>query len=446
MSIREYARPSVGMVSLGCAKALVDSEQIITRLTAEGFVLAANYQGADLVIVNTCGFIDPATEESLQAIGEALTETGKVIVTGCLGRRQNFIRGHYPKVAEITGPHDADAVMAAVHKHLPRPDVESGAVIPDVGLKLTPPHYAYLKISEGCNHRCSFCIIPDLRGELSSRPIGEVLREAEGLAASGVREIMVIAQDSGAYGLDLRYRPEIVGDRVMRTHVQELARELGKLGVWVRLHYLYPYPHIDELISLMADGLILPYLDIPFQHASTRILKAMRRPANGANVLERISAWREKCPDLTIRSTFIVGFPGETEADFQQLLDFLSDAQLNRVGCFTYSPVEGAAANDLSGKVPPQVAERRRAQLMEVQAEISRDRLAGMVGERVIVLVDEVDGEGAVARSAGEAPEIDGSVIIEDGGGLDVGEFYDVTITGSDEHDLFATAAAPDDW
>ncbi len=434
------------MVSLGCAKALVDSEHIVSRLTAEGFDLAQDYQAADLVIVNTCGFIDPATEESLDAIGEALAETGKVIVTGCLGRREKVIRDRYPMISEITGPHDADAVMAAVHRHLPQPATEAGRSIPETGLKLTPPHYAYLKISEGCNHRCSFCIIPGLRGDLSSRPIAQVLREARALVAAGVREIMVIAQDTGAYGLDLRYRPEVVGDRVLRTHVQDLAQALGDLGVWIRLHYVYPYPHVDDLIPLMADGLILPYLDVPLQHASPTILKAMRRPANAANALERILAWREICPDIAIRSTFIVGFPGETEADFQQLIDFLRAAKLDRVGCFSYSPVDGAAANALPGKVSAAVAEGRHATLMEVQAEISRVRLADRHGENLIVLIDEIRDGCAIGRSPGEAPEIDGSIIVEDGGLLDVGEFYDVTVTGSDQHDLFATAAAADDW
>lgn len=434
------------MVSLGCPKALVDSEQILSRLKAEGYRLATDYAGADLVVVNTCGFIDPATEESLDAIGEALSESGKVIVTGCLGQRAHLIRERHPGVLAVTGPHDADAVLRAVHEHLPPPPIEFGSLIPAAGLKLTPAHYAYLKISEGCNHRCTFCIIPGLRGDLVSRPVADVLREAHALVDSGVRELLVVAQDTGAYGLDLRYKPDIWQGNAVRTHIRELTRELGKLEAWVRLHYLYPYPHVDDLVESMADGSLLPYMDVPMQHASPSVLKSMHRPANSANMLERIRSWRETCPDLTIRSTFIVGFPGETSADFEQLLDFLREARLDRVGCFTYSPVDGAAANDLPGVVDAETAESRRETLMHLQAEISAQKLAAKVGTTMMVLIDEIADGVAYARGPGDAPEIDGHVIVEDGELLDVGEFYDVTITSADAHDLYATAQAPDDW
>ena len=434
----EFAAPRVGMVSLGCPKATVDSERILTRLRAEGYALSPDYEGADLVIVNTCGFIDAAVEESLQAIGEALAENGKVIVTGCLGARPQRILEEFPQVLAITGPHAEAEVLDLVHRHLPKPHDPFTDLVPPQGLRLTPPHYAYLKISEGCNHRCTFCIIPSLRGDLVSRPIHEIMAEAEALVNSGVKEILVVSQDTAAYGVDLKYRTGFVDGRPVRQRLTELARLLGELGVWIRLHYVYPYPSVDELIPLMAEGKILPYLDVPFQHASPRILKAMQRPAATERVLERIRRWREICPDLTIRSTFITGFPGETEEDFDLLLQFLEEAQLDRVGAFAYSPVEGAAANALPGAVPEEVREERRVRLLQWQEDISTQRLERWIGRRITVLVEEVDEEGALARSSADAPEIDGLVIIPNGEDLQPGEFAEVLVTDCDVHDLYA--------
>lgn len=434
----EFAAPRVGMVSLGCPKATVDSERILTRLRAEGYALSPDYEGADLVIVNTCGFIDAAVEESLQAIGEALAENGKVIVTGCLGARPQRILEEFPQVLAITGPHAEAEVLDLVHRHLPKPHDPFTDLVPPQGLRLTPPHYAYLKISEGCNHRCTFCIIPSLRGDLVSRPIHEIMAEAEALVESGVKEILVVSQDTAAYGVDLKYRTGFVDGRPVRQRLTELARLLGELGVWIRLHYVYPYPSVDELIPLMAEGKILPYLDVPFQHASPRILKAMQRPAATERVLERIRRWREICPDLTIRSTFITGFPGETEEDFDLLLQFLEEAQLDRVGAFAYSPVDGAAANALPGAVPEEVREERRVRLLQWQEDISTQRLERWIGRRIAVLVEEVDEEGALARSSADAPEIDGLVIIPNGEDLQPGEFAEVLVTDCDVHDLYA--------
>ena len=428
---------SIGMVSLGCPKALVDSEHILSRLRAEGYAISPDYQGADLVLVNTCGFIDSAVDESLDAIGEALSENGKVIVTGCLGARGEIVKQTHPNVLAVTGPHALEEVMQAIHQHLPRPHDRHTDLIPPQGIRLTPRHYAYLKISEGCNHRCTFCIIPALRGDLVSRPIGEVMKEAEALVKAGVKELLVISQDTSAYGVDLKYRTGFWDGRPIRTRMTELAEELGSLGVWVRLHYVYPYPHVDEVIPLMAESKILPYLDIPFQHASPRILKLMKRPGNSENNLERIRAWREICPDLAIRSTFITGFPGETEAEFDELLDFLDEAELDRVGCFPYSPVEGAAANALPDPVTEEVKIDRAERLMAVQAEISERKLAKKIGRTLQVLVEEVDEDGAVGRSIHDAPEIDGQVYIAGGSNLKPGEFAQVAIDDSDEHDLW---------
>jgi ribosomal protein S12 methylthiotransferase len=434
--------PRIGVVSLGCPKALVDSERILTQLRAEGYATSANYAGADLVLVNTCGFIDAAVEESLGAIGEALAENGKVIVTGCLGAKDGVVRAAHPDVLAVTGPHDPQAVMRAVHAHLPKPHDPYMDLVPPQGVKLTPRHYAYLKISEGCNHRCTFCIIPSMRGDLVSRPIGEVMQEAENLVAAGVRELLVISQDTSAYGVDVRYRTGFWRGRPLKTRMTELARALGELGVWVRLHYVYPYPHVDEVVPLMAEGRILPYLDVPFQHAARRILRLMKRPANAGDTLERVRRWRALCPAITLRSTFIVGFPGETEAEFRELLAFLEEAQLDRVGCFAYSPVEGAAANALPDAVPDEVREERRARLMALQAQISRARLAAKVGKRMRVLVDEVDGARALARSSADAPEIDGVVRVRDGGKLSPGDFAEVVVERAGEHDLAARLAA----
>jgi ribosomal protein S12 methylthiotransferase len=431
--------PTIGFVSLGCPKNLVDSERILTQLRAEGYGLSSTYQDADLVVINTCGFIDAAVEESLDAIGEALRGNGRVIVTGCLGMRERQIRAAHPEVLAITGPHDYEAVMAAVHAHLPRPHDPFTALIPPQGIKLTPRHYAYLKISEGCNHRCSFCIIPSLRGDLVSRPMAEVLGEAERLVESGVRELLVVSQDTSAYGVDLKYRMDFWRGRPLATRLTELARELGQLPAWIRLHYVYPYPNVDDLLPLMADGLILPYLDMPLQHGSQRILRAMRRPAATEKVLSRIAHWREICPDLVLRSTFIVGFPGETEDDFDQLLEFIQTAALDRVGCFAYSPVAGAAANALPDQVADDVKQDRLQRFMEIQAEISRDKLALQVGREITVLIDEVNDERIVARGPGEAPEVDGLVIIDGAWeGVAPGDFMRVQVTGYDEHDLFA--------
>ena len=439
--------PKVGFVSLGCPKALVDSERILSQLRAEGYAISPSYAAADLVVVNTCGFIDSAVEESLDAIGEALAENGRVIVTGCLGAKGDIVRKTHPKVLAVTGPHAADEVMQAVHAHLPRPHDPYTDLVPPQGVRLTPAHYAYLKISEGCNHRCTFCIIPSMRGDLSSRPIGEVMQEAENLVKAGVKEILVISQDTSAYGVDIKYRTGFWHGRPLKTRMTELVRALCELGqsagnLWVRLHYVYPYPHVDEVIPLMAEGKLLPYLDVPFQHASPRILKLMKRPASGEINLERIRAWRAICPDITIRSTFIAGFPGETEAEFRQMLDFLEEAELDRVGCFAYSPVEGAKANALPDPVPEGLREERRARFMVVQEKISRKRLKRKIGKTLKVLVDTVDKKGAVARSSADAPEIDGLVIIADGKKLKPGDWATVRIERADAHDLWGRLAA----
>ena len=432
--------PKVGFVSLGCPKALVDSERILTQLRVEGYSIVPNYDDADVVVVNTCGFIDSAVEESLDAIGEAMAENGKVIVTGCLGKKPEQIREQFPGVLSISGPQDYQSVMNAVHGILPPKHDPFLDLVPDFGIKLTPKHYAYLKISEGCNHRCSFCIIPSMRGNLVSRPVDEVLREAERLVRGGVQELLVISQDTSAYGVDMRYAERSWRDKAYQTRMKDLCEGLSELGVWSRLHYVYPYPHVDDIIPLMAEGKILPYLDIPFQHASPRILKLMKRPGAIDKNLERIQKWREICPDLTIRSTFIVGFPGETEDDFQQLLSFIDQAELDRVGAFAYSPVDGAKANELPDPVPEDVKQDRLARFMELQAEISAEKLQRKVGSVQQVLVDSIDGELAIARSKADAPEIDGLVQIQDGerAGLKPGQFVEVTIMGADEHDLFA--------
>jgi ribosomal protein S12 methylthiotransferase len=429
--------PKIGFVSLGCPKNTFDSERILTQLRAEGYLIVPTYQDADMVVVNTCGFIDAAVEESLDAIGEALRENGKVIVTGCLGARESVVMDAHPQVLAVTGPHATDAVMSAVHAHLPKPHDPFADLIPPGGLKLTPRHYAYLKISEGCNHRCTFCIIPSLRGDLVSRPIGDVLSEAEALVKAGVRELLIISQDTSAYGVDVKYRTGFHNGRPVKTRMLELVRELAKLGVWVRLHYVYPYPSVDEVIPLMAEGKVLPYLDVPFQHASHRILKAMKRPAHAENTLRRIEKWREICPDLAIRSTFIVGFPGETEADFDELLDFLEDAQLDRVGAFAYSPVDGAAANAQPDHVDEDIQQDRLARFMDVQADISAAKLKARIGKEMTVLVDEAGGGRAVARSYADAPEIDGVVHIAQGAGLAPGDVVKVRITRSDDYDLW---------
>ena len=439
--------PKIGFVSLGCPKALVDSENILTRLRAEGYMIESTYDGADLVVVNTCGFIDAAVEESLAAIGEALEENGKVIVTGCLGAKEGgeIVRQAHPKVLAVTGPHAADEVLEHIHANLPQPHDPYTSLVPPAGIKLTPEHYAYLKISEGCNHSCTFCIIPSLRGPLVSRPIGDVLEEAKNLAESGVKEVLLIAQDLSAYGVDVKYRTGFWGGRPVKTRLKELCEELSKMGLWVRLHYVYPYPAVDDLIPLMAEGKILPYLDIPLQHASPRILKAMKRPASAENALARIRAWREICPDITLRSTFITGFPGETEEEFNELLEFLEEAELDRVGCFAYSDVEGAVANDLPGAVPEAVREERRSRLMWVQEDISARRLSRFIGREMTVLVDDIDEEGVlVARSAGDAPEIDGLVFVA-GGEAEIGDFVRVRVTDSDTHDLYAEAVCVDE-
>jgi len=428
----------VGFVSLGCPKALVDSEHILTQLRAEGYLVSGTYQDADLVVVNTCGFIDAAVEESLDAIGEALAENGRVIVTGCLGAKGDIVRETHPKVLAVTGPHATAAVMEAVHTHLPKPHDPYTDLVPPQGIRLTPRHYAYLKISEGCNHRCTFCIIPAMRGDLVSRPVGDVMKEAQNLVNAGVKELLVISQDTSAYGVDVKYRTGFWNGRPIKTRMTELVKALSGLGVWVRLHYVYPYPHVDEVIPLMADGKLLPYLDVPFQHASPRILKLMKRPANAEGTLHRIRDWRAICPDITIRSTFVVGFPGETEREFEQLLEFLEEAQLDRVGCFAYSPVEGAAANALPDPVAESVKQERQERFMAVQEKISAARLKRKVGQTMEVLVDEVGKNGAIARSAADAPEIDGRVIIRQGTKLKPGEFATVKVTRADAHDLWA--------
>ena len=428
----------IGFVSLGCPKALVDSERILTQLKVEGYEIVPSYNAADAVVVNTCGFIDSAVQESLDAIGEALHENGKVIVTGCLGKRESLIREAYPDVLSISGPQDYASVMTAVHKALPPMRNKFLDIVPDTGVKLTPKHYAYLKISEGCNHRCSFCIIPSMRGNLVSRPVDEVLLEAERLVKGGVKELLVISQDTSAYGVDLKYAERQWRDKMYRTRMTELCEGLSELGVWSRLHYVYPYPHVDEITPLMAEGKLLPYLDIPFQHASPRILKLMKRPGNIDRTLERINNWRKVVPDLTIRSTFIVGFPGETDAEFEELLDFLREAKLDRVGAFAYSPVNGAKANDLPDPISEELKEDRLEQFMLVQAEISAAKLQQKIGRTIKVLVDEAGKDGAVARSAADAPEIDGTVIVADGHKLRPGQFVDVVVESADEHDLHA--------
>jgi len=433
--------PRVGFVSLGCPKAASDAEQILTRLRAEGYEISGSYDGADLVVVNTCGFIDAAVEESLDAIGEALAENGKVIVTGCLGAKGTIVQDRHPSVLAVTGPHALQEVMDAVHAHLSPQHDPFVDLVPPQGIRLTPDHFAYLKISEGCNHRCSFCIIPSLRGDLVSRPIGEVLAEAATLADAGVRELLIISQDTSAYGVDVKYRTGFVGGKPVKTRLYELCKELGELGIWVRLHYVYPYPSVDDLLPLMAEGKLLPYLDVPFQHASPRILKLMKRPGDVDKVLDRIAAWRRVVPELTIRSTFITGFPGETEAEFNELLDFLDAAQLDRVGAFAFSPVAGAAANALPGALPEEVREERKRRLMRHQEDISTQRLEAKIGRTLTVLVDDIDEEGAIARSAGDAPDIDGLVYIDDGHDLEVGEFVEVTINDCDVHDLYASLA-----
>ncbi|UJP01669.1 MAG: 30S ribosomal protein S12 methylthiotransferase RimO [Nitrosomonas sp.] len=443
MSISKQTSHKVGFISLGCPKALVDSEQILTQLRAEGYEISPSYNDADLVVVNTCGFIDSAVEESLDAIGEALAENGKVIVTGCLGAKEggDVVKKAHPQVLAVTGPHALPEVMSAIHTHLPQPHDPYTSLIPPQGIRLTPRHYAYVKISEGCNHRCTFCIIPSLRGDLVSRPIHEVMQEAEHLVNAGVKELLIISQDTSAYGVDVKYRSGFWQGRPVKTRLTELAQALGALGVWVRLHYVYPYPHVDEVIPLMAQSSILPYLDVPLQHASPRILKAMKRPANAENNLARIQQWRQVCPEITLRSTFIVGFPGETEAEFDELLAFLQEAQLDRVGCFAYSAVEGAAANQLPDAVPEEIKEDRRRRFMELQEEISRQRLAAKVGREMTVMVDElVDGQ-VIARSSADAPEIDGLVYVDRAGDVQPGDFIAVEITGSDAHDLFAVAS-----
>ena len=437
--------PTVGFVSLGCPKALVDSERILTQLRAEGYAISADYEGADLVVVNTCGFIDEAVQESLDAIGEALEENGKVIVTGCLGKR-DLVQKTHPKVLAVTGPHATAEVMQAIHTHLPKPHDPFTDLVPEQGVRLTPSHYAYLKISEGCNHRCSFCIIPSMRGDLVSRPIGEVMREAEALVRAGVKELLVVSQDTSAYGVDLRHRTDFVNGRPVKTHFYELAKELSELGVWVRLHYVYPYPHVDDVLGLMAEGKLLVYLDIPFQHGHPDVLKRMKRPAAAEKVLTRIQNWRRICPDLTLRSTFIAGFPGETEEEFQVLLDFLSEAKIDRLGCFAYSPVEGATANQLANPVPQELRRERQERVMAHQAPISAARLQRWVGRRVRVLIDAMDEEEGclIARGPGDAPDIDGIVRIWPNPSsrhvmpVRLGELADVDIVESDAYDLEA--------
>lgn len=442
MAIELPSPPKIGMVSLGCPKNLVDSERILTKLRADGYGLSPDYAGADIVLVNTCGFLDSAKEESLEAIGEAIAEHGRVIVTGCMGDEAERIRARFPQVLAISGAQQYDAVVGAVHEAAPVTPSPYVDLVPDAGLKLTPRHYSYLKISEGCNHRCSFCIIPSIRGDLVSRRPDAILREAEKLVAAGTRELLVISQDTSAYGLDLKHKSfALKGGGEVRAHMTDLARELGKLGAWVRLHYVYPYPHVDQVIPLMAEGLVLPYLDIPFQHASPKILKAMKRPANEARVLERLANWRSICPDIAVRSSFVVGFPGETEEDFQYLLDWLDEAQLDRVGAFRFEPVAGAAANDLPGAVPEEVKEARYTRIMEKTAAISAAKLQAKIGRTLDIIIDVVDDEGgATGRSKADAPEIDGEVHLRDAIGLTPGDIVRVEIEDADEHDLFGVA------
>ena len=437
------AIPKVGFVSLGCPKAGSDSERILTQLRAEGYEISSSYEQSDLVVVNTCGFIDSAVQESLDAIGEALNKNGKVIVTGCLGAKKDVVQEAHPNVLAITGPHALEEVMNHVHTNLPKPHDPYTDLVPAQGIRLTPSHYAYLKISEGCNHRCSFCIIPSMRGDLVSRPIGDVLNEAENLVSAGVSEILVISQDTSAYGVDMKFRKGFWNGRPIKTHMTELSQALSELGIWVRLHYVYPYPHVDDVIPLMAEGLILPYLDVPFQHASPSILKSMKRPASSENNLARIKAWREICPEIAVRSTFITGFPGETEDDFNVLLEFLEEAQLDRVGCFAYSAVDGAKANDLPNQVPEEIKQARLSRFMEVQECISAAKLEKKVGSMQTVLVDELttddqDNVIAIARTKADAPEIDGVVYLQDAEGLNPGDFVDVKILAASGHDLIA--------
>lgn len=433
------AAPKVGIVSLGCPKALVDSERILTKLRSEGYEISGSYDGADVVLVNTCGFLDSAKAESLEAIGEAIKENGKVIVTGCLGKEESLIRQSHPNVLAVTGPHQYEQVVSAVHDVVPPRHDPYLDVVPPQGLRLTPRHYAYLKISEGCNNRCTFCIIPSIRGDLVSRPANMVLAEAEALVKAGVKEILVVSQDTSAYGMDTKYAESKWKGRQVRAKFIDLARELGDLGAWIRLHYVYPYPHVDEVIGLMAEGKILPYLDIPFQHAAPNVLKAMKRPANTDKVLDRIKMWRQGCPDLTLRSTFIVGFPGETEQDFQYLLDWLTEAQIDRLGCFKYEPVEGAPANELPGAVPKEVQEERWNRLMAHQQEISAKRFAAKIGREMDVLIDEVDEDGAIGRSWADAPEIDGAVYLNGEDMVKVGDMVRVRIEEADEYDLWGS-------
>ncbi|MGN6818932.1 MAG: 30S ribosomal protein S12 methylthiotransferase RimO [Sphingomonas sp.] len=438
MATKLPSPPRVGMVSLGCPKNLVDSERILTKLRSDGYQMSPDYAGADVVLVNTCGFLDSAKEESLEAIGEAIAENGRVIVTGCMGKEAEVIRNRFPDVLAITGAHEYEQVVGAVHDAAPMPPNAFLNLVPESGLKLTPRHYSYLKISEGCNHRCAFCIIPSLRGDLVSRRPDAILREAEKLVEAGTKELLVISQDTSAYGVDIKHHPRMWHGQEVRAHMTDLARELGKIAPWVRLHYVYPYPHVDQVIPLMAEGLVLPYLDIPFQHASRNVLKLMRRPANEAKVLERIKSWRAIAPDIAIRSTFVVGFPGETEEDFQYLLDWLDEAQLDRVGAFRFEPVEGAAANALSDPVPEEVKEERYARIMEKTAAISAAKLQAKVGRTLPVIIDAVDeGGGATGRSQADAPEIDGEVFLRDAGHLSVGEITPVLIEEADEHDLY---------
>lgn len=437
----------IGFVSLGCPKATVDSEHILTQLRAEGYVIAPSYEDADLVVVNTCGFIDAAVEESLDAIGEALHENGKVIVTGCLGAKGDIVKQAHPNVLAVTGPHATDEVMQAIHAQLPAEHDPFLDLVPPQGIRLTPKHYAYLKISEGCNHRCTFCIIPSLRGDLVSRPVNDVLLEAERLAASGVKELLVVSQDTSAYGVDVKYRTEFYNGQPVKTRMKELCEALSQFGIWVRLHYVYPYPHVNDIIPLMAEGKILPYLDIPFQHASPKILKAMKRPASSENTMQRIKQWREICPDITLRSTFIAGFPGESEDDFQQLLDFLDEARLDRVGCFAYSDVDGARANELDGAVPEEVKQERVARFMEKQAGISAEKLKRNIGKTRDVIIDDTSSneEFIIGRTSSDAPDIDGVVYIDrpDKTDTQVGDITQVTIDDTDEYDMWGALCAP---
>jgi ribosomal protein S12 methylthiotransferase len=435
--------PKIGMVSLGCPKNLVDSERILTKLRSDGYAMSPDYAGADVVLVNTCGFLDSAKEESLEAIGEAIAENGRVIVTGCMGKEAETIRARFPNVLAVTGAHQYEEVVGAVHDAAPMPPSAFLNLVPDAGLKLTPRHYSYLKISEGCNHRCAFCIIPSLRGDLVSRRPDAILREAEKLIEAGTKELLIISQDTSAYGVDIRHHPRMWHGHEVRAHMTDLSRELGKLGAWVRLHYVYPYPHVDQVIPLMAEGLVLPYLDIPFQHASRAVLKAMKRPANEAKILERIRNWRAIAPDIAIRSTFVVGFPGETEDDFKYLMDWLEEARLDRVGAFRFEPVEGAAANALPNPVPEEIKEERYARLMELTARISAEKLQAKIGRTLDVIIDAVDTEsgGATGRSKADAPEIDGEVHLRDAGHLALGDIVRVQIEDADEHDLFGMPA-----